>query len=334
MFLLLGISLLLAALLGSNCLAAVSTAVVWKVAGRFIRQCSANTQARAFFWLRVLPTGLGAAVILILVTPAYLQLEPRSTNETVSLKLGTIALASALGIVLSFFRSIATWRATAHLAADWLAHAEAISIPQSGIPAYRIEHRFPVIAIVGIWRPRLFLGAKIFDSLTADEISAAVQHEIGHLGTRDNLKRTLLRACTDLTLFVPCGRAIDAAWSSAAEAAADEHAGRQSRKVALDLASALVKISRMIPAGTGPAMPAGSFLVRGEETLGVPARVRRLLEIASADSQPSLHGPLIAYLEVWTCLGLLFLLVALLSSRPQVLTTVHALMEQVVSFLS
>jgi Zn-dependent protease with chaperone function len=277
---------------------------------------------------------LGAAFVLILVTPAYLQLEPRTTNETVSLKLGIIALASALGIALSLFRRIATWRATARLAADWIAHAEPISIPQSGIPAYRIEHRFPVIAIVGICRPRLFLGAKIFDSLTPDEISAAVQHEIGHLETRDNLKRTLLRACTDLTLFVPCGSAIDAAWSSASEAAADEHAARQSRTLALDLASALVKISRMIPPGTGPAMPAGSFLVRGKETLGVPARVRRLIEIASGDSERDLHGPLIAYLEVWACLGLLFLLAAISRSSPQVLTTVHSLMEHVVSFLS
>ena len=191
-----------------------------------------------------------------------------------------------------------------------------------------------MIAIVGVWNPRLFLGAKIFASLSSEEISAAVRHELGHLATRDNLKRTLLRACTDLMLIVPGGRAIDIAWNAAAEVAADEHAARQSRTVALDLASALVKISRMIPYGTGPAMPAGSFLVSGEDGPGVPVRVRRLLEMASDESQPHVREPLIANLEIWTSLGFLLLLVGISISNPQILAAVHTLMEHVVSFLS
>lgn len=334
MFILLGISILLAALLGFNSLAALFTAALWRIAGGFTRHWTALTQARVFFWLRVLPTGLGAAFVLILVAPAYLELEPRTTNESVSLKLGIMAFASALGIALAVIRSIAAWRATARLAADWLVHAERISIPQSGIPAFRIDHQFPVIAIVGVWRPRLFVGSKIFESLTPDEISAAIEHEIGHLAARDNLKRAWLRACTDLMLIVPCGKALDIAWTEASEAAADEHAARQGRTVALDLASALVKISRMIPAGAGPAMPAGSFLVRGQETLGVKARVRRLIQIASGESQPNVHEPLIANLAVWSSLAVLFLLAAITRTNPQVLTTVHSLMERVVSFLS
>ena len=334
MFILLGISILLAALLGFNSLASLFTAALWRIAGGSTRHWSASHQARVFFWLRVLPMALGASFVLIVVAPAYLELEPRTTDEIVSLKLGIIAFASALGIGLAVIRSIAAWRATARLAADWLAHAVPITVPRSGIPAFRIDHRFPVIAIVGVWRPRLFIGGQIFDSLTADEISAAVEHEIGHLSARDNLKRALLRACTDLRLVVPCGRALDLAWTEASESAADEHAARQGRTVALDLASALVKISRMIPAGAGPAMPAGSFLVRAEETLGVKARVRRLIQIASGESQPNVHEPLIANLEVWSSLAVLSVLVAITRTNPQVLTTVHSLMERVVSFLS
>jgi hypothetical protein len=85
MFILLGISLLLAALLGFNSLAALFTAVLWRIAGRFTHHWTAINQARVLFWLRVLPTGLGAAFVLILVVPSYLEFEPRSTNETVSL---------------------------------------------------------------------------------------------------------------------------------------------------------------------------------------------------------------------------------------------------------
>ena len=155
MFILLGISILLAALLGFNSLASVFTAALWRIAGGFTRHWTAVSRARVLFWLRAFPTGLGAACVLILVAPAYLELEPRTTTEGVSLKLGIIAFASALGIVLAVIRSIAAWRATARLSADWLAHAEPISIPQAGVPAYRIEHQFPVSAIVGVWRPKL-----------------------------------------------------------------------------------------------------------------------------------------------------------------------------------
>jgi len=31
--------------------------------------------------------------------------------------------------------------------------------------------------------PKLFVSRKIFDSLTTDEIAAAVEHEMGHLAT-------------------------------------------------------------------------------------------------------------------------------------------------------
>src|ERR1700687_2708015 len=110
MFILLGISILLAALLGFNSLASLFTAALWRIAGGLTRHWTAVTRARVLFWLGMLPTGLGAACALILFSPAYLELEPRTTTEGVSLKLGIIAIASALGIGLAVIRSIAAWR--------------------------------------------------------------------------------------------------------------------------------------------------------------------------------------------------------------------------------
>jgi Zn-dependent protease with chaperone function len=334
MFILLGISILLAALLSFNSLASVCVAGLWRVAGGGTRGWTAVNRARLLFWLRAFPTCLGGACVLILIAPAYLELEPRTTTEGVSVKLGVIAAASAFGIALAVIRSFAAWRATIRLSADWLAHAEPISIPQVGIPAYRIEHQFPVIAIVGVLRPKLFVGDKIFEALTVAEISAAVLHETGHLAAHDNLKRALLRACRDLVLVFPSGKSLDNAWTGASESAADEHAARQGRTVALDLASALVKISRLIPAGTRPAMPAGAFLVSVDETLGVKARVRRLLQIASGDGAAATQDPVVANFVVWSLLGLLLFGIALTITNPQVLATVHELIEHVVSFLS
>ena len=77
-------------------------------------------------------------------------------------------------------------------------------------------------------------------------------------------------------------RSLDRAWSEASESAADEHAAQESSLVALNLASALVRIARMIPKGQRQVMPAAvsAFLVGGEDAPGVKVRVRRLVELA------------------------------------------------------
>ena len=334
MFILLGISVSLAALLTCNSVVSLGTATLWRIAHRFTRHWSAAANAKVLYLLRVLPITLGIACVLFLLAPAYLELEPRGTTERVSLKLAIIAFASATVMALAIIRAAAAWRATTRLTADWLAHGEPISVPQVAIPAYRIEHQFPVIAIVGVLRPRLFLGNQIFESLTPAELSAAVEHEAGHLVAHDNLKRGLLRACRDATFIFPCGGELDRAWTEASEAAADEYAARKGRKVALDLASTLVKISRMIPAGAKPAMPAGAFLIGDEESSGVITRVRRLIQLASSEGRTAVYDPLITKVAMWSCFAFVFSILAIIQSNPHVLAAVHNLIEQVVAFLT
>src|SRR5262249_56091405 len=91
-----------------------------------------------------------------------------------------------------------------------------------------------------------------FQSLTREEMAAAIADEGGHLAARDNLKRAALRACRDALAIFPCGASLDRAWAEASEAAADEHAARGESAVALDLASALIKIARLVPEGVKP----------------------------------------------------------------------------------
>src|SRR5207247_805667 len=117
-------------------------------------------------------------------------------------------------------------------------------------------------------------------------------------------------------VIIPCGRALDKAWADASEAAADEHAARHSRAVALDLASALVKISRMIPVGARPSMPAGAFLVGHDETRGVKMRVRRLIQIASGDRQAPPHEPIVTSLAIWASFAFLAFLVVVCQDNP------------------
>ncbi len=332
MFILLGISTVLAALLALNSLSALLMAALWRLAGGFTRWWSAATRARILFLMRIVPAALAVLLVALFLAPAYLAYEPRATTEGVSFKLALLAFVSLIGIGLAVFRGFAAWRATARLTADWLAHAEPVRIEGVNIPAYAIEHAFPVIAIVGVVEPRLFIARRVLGGLTPDEIAAAAAHESGHLSARDNLKRGLLRACRDALLIIPCGRSLDRAWAEAAEGAADEFAARASRAAALDLASALVKIARMIPVGSRPTMPAGAFLV--DDVSGIRARVRRLIQIASGDYNSEVRDSLVARLAIWAFAGSLFLLVVTTHGNPYVLPKVHSLIESVVSFLS
>ena len=334
MFELLGLSLLLAALLIFNSVATLIIAGLWRVAGRATDSWTAAARARLLFSLRILPAVLAFLTVTLLLVPAYIAHEPRHSAETVSFKLALLAIFSAAGIAVSVYRGIGTHRATTSLTSDWLRQGKPIRIPGIDIKSYEIHHAFPLIGIVGFIRPRLFIASQVLEVLTPEEISAAVAHENGHLTARDNLKRGLLQACRDALLIIPCGRLLDRSWSEASEEAADENAARQGNGVALDLASALVKIARIIPLGGRPTMPAGVFLLGDEEeTKGIRSRVRRLIALAASERQGS-RFDVLTRLFVWAPATMLLVTFVLAATNPYLLTRVHHLIEQAVFALS
>jgi Zn-dependent protease with chaperone function len=332
MFELLGLALLLAALLTFNSIASLVIAALWRVAGHATDNWTAATRARLLFSLRILPALIALLFVALLLVPSYLAYEPRHTTESVSLKLGLLAVLSAAGLAVSIVRGIATHRATANLTSDWLQQGAPIEIEGINIEAYRINHPFPLIGIVGFLRPRLFIATQVLDLLTPEEIAAAIAHENGHLTARDNLKRGLLQACRDALLIIPSGRLLDKSWSDASEEAADENAARQGNTVALDLASALVKIARIIPLGARPTMPAGVFLLGDDETKGIKSRVRRLIALAAKPAAGAREG-LLSNLFVWAPASMLLVGFMIAATNPFLLSRVHYLVEHAVSAL-
>ena len=333
MFELLGLSLLLAALLTFNSVATLVIAGLWRLVGRATDNWTAAARARLLFSLRILPPVLAFLTVSLLLVPSYLAYEPRHAAEAVSFKLGLLAIFSATGIAVSVYRGIGMHRATANLTSDWLRQGKPIQIPGIDIRSYEIHHAFPLIGIVGFLRPRLFVASQVLQVLTPEEISAAVAHENGHLTARDNLKRGLLQACRDALLIIPCGRLLDRSWSEASEEAADENAARQGNGVALDLASALVKIARIIPLGGRPTMPAGVFLLGDDETKGIKSRVRRLIALATVERQGSRYDVLTS-LFVWGTATILLVGFVSAATNPYLLTGVHHLIEHAVFVLS
>ncbi|MDX2033075.1 MAG: M56 family metallopeptidase [Blastocatellia bacterium] len=278
----LGLSLILAGLMTLHVPASFLTTLVWRALGGWTERWTAASRARALFTLRVLPAAIALFGALLLLAPAYLIHEPRHAAEAVSLKLGALAALSAAGILLALWRGASAYLTTRALVGDWMKNARPIDLGLP-IPAYELRHSFPVIAVVGIFRPRLFIADHLFDALTRDELAAAIAHECGHLASRDNLKRAVLRVCRDVLTIVPSGRSLDRAWAHASEEAADEYAARNGGPAALDLASALVKIARVAPAGASPLLPAGTMIL-GESVATIAGRVQRLTRIASAEA--------------------------------------------------
>jgi Zn-dependent protease with chaperone function len=282
--------------------------------------------------MRLAAPAFATVAVFLFVIPSYLDYEPRATTEVVSKKLAALALLSLASMAFALWRMIRSARATAALRKQWLSKSEPIRMPGIDVPAFRIPHHFPIIAIVGMLRPKLFIANDVLSSLTEDEMAAAIAHECGHLAARDNLKRTLLRLCRDSLLLVPFGRTVERLWAENAESAADEFAAQGSAATALNLASALVTIAKMVPTGERADVPLGAYLVGAEETQGVKSRIRRLIEMSSNNCLKQ-SGSLSPLLPVGSLIA--FAAVAAISaSNPKVLLTVHGILEFAVGLLS
>jgi len=332
MYEMLGICLSLAGLLVINSLASLLVAIFWRVISPLAASWSTSTRAQILFLLRIAPGLCAILFVGVLFIPSYLANEPRHTTEIVTAKLGLLAAVSLYGIALATWRGFATCLATRRLVRDWLKHAEPIQLENVSIPTFRVQHQFPVIAILGALRPRLFIAGQVFHSLAEEEISAAVAHENGHLVVGDNVKRGLLHACRNLLPIVPLGRSLERAWAETAESAADEYAAKGGASVALDLASALVKVARLVPRDSMPAMFAGASLIT-EDLGSIRGRVLRLTQLAAQPKRPQRVDTHVLNLAVGACLSGLFMAAILTVYSSDRLAAIHTALEYIVAAL-
>ena len=331
----LGITLVLALLLTINATATLLAAGMARACKKLLWKCSARTRAEILFVMRIGPPAIAIVAIAAFMIPSYLTYEPYGTKETVGFKLGALAAVSALGVALAISRGVRSWIATRSLLKQWLNASRPIHLDAITVPTFILQHSFPIIAVVGAIRPRLFIAGHVLESLSEEELAAAIAHEYGHLAAQDNFKRSVMRISRAALLIIPCGRWLDRAWSEASESAADEHAAQRSSEIALNLASALVRIARMIPTGQRHTLPAAvSGFLMSEDAPGVKVRVSRLVELASADPRLLVSSAPLFRFTPWLVLTIVVVISVTIESRPQVLAAVHQFVEYVVAFLS
>ncbi|MEP6946167.1 MAG: M48 family metalloprotease [Acidobacteriota bacterium] len=331
MYFLLGISIAFALLLVINMLSAVFASALWSAVARPVSTLSARTQAAVIFGLRVFPVAAALLFVFAFIIPAYLIYEPAASGEIVSWKLLLVVIASLLSVAVAVFRVLRTWIATRRLISGWMHAARPLPVPGLNVPAFSIKHPFPVVAVVGIFRPRIFLAEKVLDSLDTGEFTAAIAHEFGHLDAYDNLKRTILRVCRDLVVL-PIGGRLDQAWAHNAESVADEYAASKSKAAALDLASALVKIARIAPVYATPVMPSGAFLLE-EPNADVTTRVRHLVEISEGQDSRVRSAPQRFFPTTWVACLALIVVVGLPLADERLLVMTHTAVEYFVHAL-
>lgn len=273
MFVLRGVAISLTFFVLLYCALSLTLVCIWRSLDR-LRARSAVHRANRLFWLRVSPLLVSASVTLGLVVPAYVRLEPRSIEEDIALPL-TLALGCLLLFALGFLRVWFAQKQSARVVADWLNGASTLD---AGVSAsvYRVCRRAPPLTVIGVCTPRVVISDATVAVLNHDELQAAVRHELAHIQFRDNLKKLIFH-CSPFPGVGP----LEHAWHEATELAADDRAVSSTRE-ALDLAAALIKLSRLIPAHRIPAFTMA--LVSG--TYSVSIRVERLLTWSDHPAAP------------------------------------------------
>lgn len=196
--------------------------------------------ADLLFALRMFPLVTAGLITAVFAIPSFLLLEPRTIDEPLGeapLLLGICG--AALGIFGFANAGIAIRRASRTIS-TWIGDAQPVDT-SAALPILRIAPVVPAMTAVGIVHPRVLMSRAAENMLGTNELHTALNHEIAHVRRRDNLKKLLFRF-----VAFPGMNDLENAWLEATEMAADD-AAVSSTAEALDLASALIKLSRLGP---------------------------------------------------------------------------------------
>jgi beta-lactamase regulating signal transducer with metallopeptidase domain len=249
--------------------------LVWRGAKKFGPATAANA-ANLLFGLRIFPFAASAVVTIFFAFPSFWLLERISLDEDAGTFI--LALCSLLILGAGLFRVLRVQTRTTRAVTQWWRGARSVGA-DGRMPRLRASEGAPPLILVGSWKPRVMISDLATAVLTEAELRVAVRHELGHARSWDNLKKVMV----SLTPF-PGMRGLERAWQETAELAADE-AAVANRQEALDLAAALIKLSRSSQQWIKPLLATG--LVSGSCSIG--PRVRRLLQWRTAGrrSQPA-----------------------------------------------
>ena len=254
--------------------AALAMVRLWPFLYRFVAPGTTRGAARLLFALRIFPFALALAFTFGFTLPSFLLLEPRATNEAVGTAPAVLGLCCLALLVAGVVQAANAQLKTRRALVKWL-NGSTMMKGGTAVPVFRTREDAPSLTVAGVRDPMVLVSDAAIAALTAPELQAALKHELAHAGSYDNLKKLLFR----LAAF-PGMSALERAWAEQSELAADDEAVR-SPQDALDLASALIKVSRLAQ----PQAALTSGLLHSSTALEV--RIQRLV---SWESQAAPRG--------------------------------------------
>ncbi|MFY9948197.1 MAG: hypothetical protein WAK27_05845 [Candidatus Sulfotelmatobacter sp.] len=293
--------------------------LVWRRVWDYSRLGSASSCADALFVLRMIPWILSSIVTLAFAVPSFLLLEPRAVRESMSPVLVALCVCGMAGMLAGMWNAAAALLRAAKTVAGWSNRARVIgsSDADSGQPVLllRTAGDAPPLTAAGILRPSVWLSDAAEFVLTERELRCALRHEVVHLRRRDNLRKLLLRLVAS-----PGMTELESAWREATEMAADDAAVSNASE-ALDLAAAVIKLSRLAPLAAAGELTTALVHSPAES---VNARVERLI----AWTEPQSFGP--GYSLRYSLCAAAAVVATLAVSYSSLLVQVHAATEWLV----
>jgi len=253
----------------------------WHCLNRGARKSSPGS-ANFLFGLRIFSFAVSLVVAVFFAFPSFWLMESASLDEDAA----TFILAACSLLILSagLLRLLSARARTERAVTEWslagrgragtsragTSSAATSTSPATTEPALRLSASSgaPPLILVGIRKPQVMISDLAGTLLTSEELQVAVRHELGHMRFRDNLKKALISA-----IPFPGMSSLESAWREAAELAADDVAVAN-RQDALDLAAALIKLSRSSSQWSEPALASGL----GSSSASISGRVERLLQ--------------------------------------------------------
>lgn len=264
----------------------------WSRWAKGTQRIARTPAANVLYALQLAPFLLAASLTLLFALPAFLRFEPHRAEEEFGWPIVLFGLLCLAFLATGLWRAARAIMQTRRMVRLW--NGRTVSTASSaGVPVMETASDAPPLVVAGLLRPRLYVSSSAAEVLSEHELARAIAHESAHVRRHDNLKKLLLRLCC-----LPVAGALERRWIAAAEMAADMDAVR-SRREALDLASALVKASKMATPSPDLAM---TFTADGTDLLR--ARVERLLSW-NGDDVASSHWTVI-------CAAISFVAVAFL----------------------
>lgn len=295
-------------------------AILWRTRAVAPADLPPAARARRLLLLRLTPTVSAALVTIAVVTPAFALFEPAHDYEATGPVLLLLAFAALLQIVAALIRAGRSVMVTAAVERQWLRRSAAFDTGNS-MPAFAIDSNSPVVALVGVFRPKLIASRSVIDACTPDEVACIVAHERGHLHSRDNLKRWLMASLPDALRWTPIHRELLDAWHHSAEDAADDAATGGEEIARTELAALLLKIIRLAPEPQWKSAIISPFV----EGHGLERRVRRLLK-------PELEPPAPLAIVPMTAVALIVTASLTVLGSPEALEAIFKAFESLVAF--